>query len=123
MQSLLNLSLVEGRLTRDPELLYTKNGIALCKFDIAVNFYYKSGEKLIEEVSYITVDTWSKVAESCGKYLKKGNLIRVKGRLKQNSWEDKEGHKKSKITVEAAGVDFLSYPTREKDKQKETVPF
>jgi single-strand DNA-binding protein len=121
MQSVLNLSLIEGRLTRDPELLYTKNGNALCKFDLAVNHTFKSGEKLIEEVSYIAVDTWNKVAESCAKYLKKGNLIRVKGRLKQSSWQDKQGQKRNKISIEAAGIDFLSSP--KKEKQKEQVPF
>jgi single-strand DNA-binding protein len=123
MNSVLNLSLLEGRLTRDPKLFYTKNGIALCKFDIAVNYRIKSGDKFIDDVSYISVDTWNKVAENCAKYLKKGNFIRVKGRLRQARFEAKDGTKKNKVSVDASGVDFLSYPARKKEKSSEKIPF
>lgn len=111
MSSVLNLSLIEGRLTRDPELLYTKKGNAVCKFDIAVNSGF-AGENQTKEVSFISVNSWNKVAECCAKYLKKGSLIRASGRLKQDSWE-KDGKKVSKIYVEAANVQFLSTPKRE----------
>lgn len=119
MSSVLNLSLIEGRLTRDPELLYTKNGNAVCKFDIAVNSNLKKGENAVSQVSFIAVNAWNKVAECCAKYLKKGSLIRANGRLKQNSWESKDGKKMSKIFVEAASVEFLGSSSRKKDK----VPF
>ena len=123
MNSVLNLSLIEGRLTRNPELYYTKNGIALCKLTLAVNSRYKSGDKFVDNVSYISVDSWNKVAENCSKYLKKGNLVRVKGRLKQSSYMSKDGQKKNKTSIEAAGVDFLSYPVRKKERTTENVPF
>jgi len=125
MQKVLNLSLIEGRLTRDPELMYTKNGVALCKFDLAVNQPFKSGDKFVDAVSYIAVDTWSKVAECCAKYLKKGNNIRVNGRLKQSSWQDKDGKKRYKISVEASGVDFLGSQSKDDNKKyhKEKIPF
>jgi len=116
MSSVLNLSLIEGRLTRDPELLYTKNGNAICKFDIAVNSGLKKGENAINQVSFIAVSTWNKVAECCAKYLKKGSLIRANGRLKQNSWEAKDGKKVNKTFVEAASVEFLGTPKRSKEK-------
>jgi len=107
MDKALNLSLVEGRLTRDPDLFYTKNGNEVCKFDIAVNSNFKANGKNVDEVSFISVNTWNKVADACAKYLKKGSKVRVKGRLKQNSWTSKDGAKKNKIYVEASGVDFL----------------
>ena len=119
MSSVLNLSLIEGRLTRDPELLYTKNGNAVCKFDIAVNSSMKKGENVTNTVSFIAVNAWNKVAECCAKYLKKGSLIRANGRLKQNSWDGKDGKKVSKIFVEAASVEFLGSPA----KKNEKVPF
>jgi len=112
MTSLLNLSLIEGHLTRDPELFYTKAGNALCKFDIAVNSFTKNGDENKQETTFLSVTTWNKVAESTATYLKKGSLIRVKGRLKQQSWEDKEGNKRSKIQVEAQSVEFLTSPKR-----------
>ncbi|OHD15974.1 MAG: hypothetical protein A2086_11120 [Spirochaetes bacterium GWD1_27_9] len=121
MTSTLNVSLIEGRLTKDPELHYTKNGLALCKFNVAINKSTKVGDKLTQDVTYIAINVWNKVAESCAKYLKKGTLIRAKGRLKQNSWQDKEGVKRSKISLEAAGVDFLSYPSYNKKNGGEKV--
>jgi single-strand DNA-binding protein len=112
MNNVLNLSLLEGRLTRDPEIYYTKNGNAFCKFDIAVNYKTKNGEKIIDDVSYIGVNTWNKVAENCMKYLKKGYLVRVKGRLKHDKYDAKDGTKKEKIKIEDASVDFLSSPKK-----------
>ena len=114
MKNALNLTIVEGNLTRDPELLYTKNGNSLCKFDIAVNFTYKQNDTEHKEVSYITVTVWHKLAEACAKYLKKGSLIRVKGRLKQEVWATKEGTKKQKILILAETIDFLGSKSRKK---------
>ncbi len=107
MSTVLNLSLIEGRLTKDPELLYTKNGNAICKFDIAVNSNLKRGGEVINQVSFIAVNTWNKVAECCVKYLKKGSLIRANGRLKQTTWANKDGKKMNKTFIEAASIEFL----------------
>jgi single-strand DNA-binding protein len=113
MEKSLNLSLIEGRLTSDPDFLNTKSGYPYCKFDVAVNFNMKSGNgKVINEVSFISVNTWNKVALACSQYLKKGSKVRIRGRLKQNSWNTKEGEKRRKITVEAASVEFLGSPKR-----------
>jgi len=117
----LNLSLIEGRLTRDPELIFTKNGNQLCKFDIAVNFSRKTDDKVYSEVSFITVNTWKKIAEVCAQYLKKGSKVRVRGRIKQDSWTDNDGKKKNKIHIEASGVDFLGSPKNEEQSFKEVI--
>lgn len=120
MQNLLNLSLVEGRITAKPELLYTKNGHAVCKFDIAVNELKKTGDEYIEGVSFFSVNTWNKVADTCSRFLDKGSKVRVRGRLKQDKWVAKDGSNRSKVHIEAAVVDFLG--SREtKDLQLETA--
>ncbi|MBI3098253.1 MAG: single-stranded DNA-binding protein [Planctomycetes bacterium] len=104
----LNKVLLIGNLTRDPELRYTQGGAAVCKFSLAVNRSYtgKDGEKK-EEVCFIDVDVWQKLAELCAEYLKKGNPAFVEGRLKQDSWEGKDGTKRTKILVVADNVQFL----------------
>ena len=118
MENALNMSLVEGRLTRDPDLFYTKNGNGICKFDIAINSNFKTNGEQNSEVSFISVNTWNKVADACSQYLKKGSKVRVKGRLKQDSWVTKNGEKRKKIYIEASGVDFLGSP---KIKEEEKI--
>ncbi len=120
MNAYLNLSLVEGRLVRDPDIYYTKNGAAVCKFDIAVNFFSKMSDKRVEEVSFIGVSVWNKLAEACGKYLKKGALVRVKGRLRQDKWTDKDGVTRTKVYIEGSTVDFLNTFTN-KENTKEQI--
>ncbi|HNZ27659.1 MAG TPA: single-stranded DNA-binding protein [Spirochaetota bacterium] len=127
MYNALNLSIIEGNLVRDPELFYTKNGSALCKIDVAVSASRKVDDKYVKEVSYISVNTWNKVAEASAKYLKKGSAIRARGRLKQSTWLDKNGKKNYKIFVDASNIDFLSSGGKNREKSAETetekVPF
>ena len=123
MNNGLNLSIIEGRLVRDPDLYYTKNGHAMCKMDLAVNENYKINDKPVNDVSYISLNTWNKVAEASAKYLKKGAAIRARGKLKQSSWEDKNGKKNYKVFVDASTVEFLGSPKNKNEKEVETVPF
>lgn len=127
MSNELNLSLVEGNLTRDPEIFATTNGHHVCKFDIAVNFKFKKGDVVVEDVSFVSVNAWNKVGQACFEYLKKGSRVRVRGRLKQDSWTAKDGSKRKKLYIEASAVDFLRVAKKsdeaEKEKEKEHVPF
>jgi single-strand DNA-binding protein len=102
----LNSVLLEGNLTRDPELRYTAKGTAVCRFAIACNRSYKQDEQRQEEVSYFDVTTWSRLAEICAEYLVKGRGVRVVGRLKQDRWEDDSGNRRSRIEVIAEHVEF-----------------
>lgn len=102
-----NLTVLEGRLVADPELRYTQNGNALCRFSIASNYSYYKGDDLQEEVSFFNVATWSKLAEQCNEYLKKGRRVLINGRLKQSKWQDEGGHPHSKIEVIGKQVQFL----------------
>lgn len=102
----LNSVLLEGNLTRDPELRYTAKGTAVCRFSIACNRSYKQDDQRQEEVSYFDVTTWSRLAEICAEYLVKGRGVRVVGRLKQDRWEDDSGNRRYRIDVIAEHVEF-----------------
>lgn len=103
-----NKVILLGNLTRDPEVRYTPNGIAVASFALAVNRKYKQGDETKEEVSYIDIVVFGKQAESCGQYINKGDSVLVDGRLQQRRWDDKEtGQKRSKIEVVAQSVNFM----------------
>ena len=102
----LNSVLIEGNLTKDPELAYTPKGTAVCRFSIATNRFYKQEEDYQKEVSYFDVTVWAKQAEVCSEYLKKGRGVRVVGRLKQDRWQDAEGNNRSKVLIVAEHVEF-----------------
>jgi single-strand DNA-binding protein len=98
-----------GNLTRDPELRYTPKGTAICKISVAINRTLKSesGEKK-EEVTFIDVDAFGKTAENIGQYFRKGQPILIEGRLKMDSWEDKQsGQKRSKLGVALESFQFV----------------
>lgn len=131
MERQLNLSLVEGRLTRDPEVIKLGKGGQICKFDIAVNSFFKQGNDYKEEVDYFSVNVWNKLADACSKYLKKGAKVRVKGKLKQECWTASDGRKMSKVRIDASNVDFIGDNRRDKEKdtgtkiysREQAVPF
>ncbi len=102
-----NVAVLEGRLVGDPELRYTQNGTALCRFSIANNNDYYKDEELQKQVNFIDVTTWAKLAERCSEYLKKGNRIIINGRLKQDRWQDDNGGNRSKISIVGNQVQFL----------------
>jgi single-strand DNA-binding protein len=102
-----NKVILLGNLTRDPEVRYTPNGIAVASFAIAVNRKYKQGEETKEEVSYIDIVVFGKQAESCGQYINKGDSVLIDGRLQQRRWETEEGQKRNKIEVVAQSVNFM----------------
>ena len=104
-----NKVILAGNLTRDPELRYTPKGTAIARLGIACNRKWKSetGE-LKEEVTFVDVDAFGKQAETIGQYLKKGRPILIEGRLRYDTWEDKQsGQKKSKLGVVLESFQFL----------------
>jgi single-strand DNA-binding protein len=102
----LNSILIEGNLVRDPELSYTPKGKPICKFAVACNRSYKQDDEFQKEVSFFDVSTWSRLAEVCGEYLKKGRGVRVVGRLKQDRWTDPDGKPHSRVEIVAEHVEF-----------------
>jgi len=97
----INNVVIIGNLTRDIELSNV-GGKSLAKVSIAVNGFKK------DDVSYIDITIWDKLADLCFKYLKKGSTAAFSGSLKQDRWKDKEGNPKSKIHIIARDVQFLN---------------
>lgn len=84
-----------GNLGKDPDLQYLEGNIGVAKFPLATTETYKDkGGKLVSQTEWHTVVLWRGLAELAQKYLHKGSLIYVEGRLRTRSWEDKEGNKK-----------------------------
>ncbi len=109
---------IEGNLTHDPNLTTLPSGKNVCRFSIATNYYYRNKEKeLISDVTYVNIDTWGGLAESCDKYLKKGRGVRVVGRLRQERWNDEEGRSREKYIIVAEHVEFQGKPSREKEEE------
>lgn len=111
----LNKVFLAGRLTRDPELRYIPSGKAVCEFGLAVSRKYKSKDgEMREDTVFIEVTCWDKTAEFVGEKLKKGRPLIVEGRLKSDSWDDKNtGQKRTKIGVTADRVQFLEWEDRD----------
>jgi single-strand DNA-binding protein len=107
-----NKVLLMGNLTRDPEVRYTPKGTAIANIGLAVNRVWstESGEKK-EEVTFVDVEVWGRQAETIGQYMAKGRPIFIEGRLKLDSWDDKEtGQKRSKMKVVCESFQFLGAP-------------
>ena len=104
---MLNRIVVIGRLTRDPELRSTGSGVAVATFTVAVDrrFPNSRGEK---ETDFIPVVVWRGLAETCGRYLSKGKLVGVEGRLQIRSYEGNDGAKRTVAEIVADNVQFLS---------------
>src|SRR3954451_2327576 len=104
-----NKVILLGNLTRDPEVRYTPKGSAVCDLGIAVNRVYTtdSGEKR-EEVTFVEVVLWARLAEIAGEYLKKGRPVFIEGRLQMDSWDDKQtGQKRTRLRVVAENMQLL----------------
>src|SRR5690242_12675823 len=104
-----NKVILVGNLTRDPELRYTPKGTAIARIGMAVNRTWKSetGETK-EEVTFVDVDAFGRQAEVIAQYVKKGRPLLVEGRLKLDTWEDKNTHQKqSKLRVVLESFSFL----------------
>src|SRR5579863_5206328 len=104
-----NKVILIGNLTRDPELRYTPQGVAIAKIALAVNRTWRTeaGETK-EEVTFVDVDAFRRQAETIAQYLKKGSPLMVEGRLKLDQWDDKQtGQKRSRLGVVLEGFQFL----------------
>jgi single-strand DNA-binding protein len=96
---------VVGSLGRDPELKFTTGGRAICGITVAESHRYKSNDEWKEETAWVDVTIWGDLGEHVAASCQKGTRVIVKGRLKQEEWDDKEtGKKRAKLTVVADSV-------------------
>ena len=90
-----NKVILLGNLGKDPDMQFLEGNIAVAKFSLATTETYKDRSgKLISQTEWHTVVLWRGLAELAQKYLQRGSLVYIEGRLKTRSWEDKEGNKK-----------------------------
>lgn len=102
---MLNVAIIMGRLTRDPELRRTGSGIAVASFTVAVDRDY-TPEGQEKETDFIDCVAWRQTGEFVEKYFKKGSMIVVKGRLQIRGWTDKDGNKRRTAEIVADNVYF-----------------
>jgi single-strand DNA-binding protein len=112
----MNRVMLTGRLTRDPELRKLASGKTVTQFAIATNDYRGGTEK----AEYHNVVTWDRLAEICGQYLGKGQLVALEGRIQTRQWEDDSKARHWKTEVVASSVEMLS-GRRKKDYAAESA--
>lgn len=103
----MNKVILVGNLTRDPELITTNNGISLCRFTLAVQRRFSSGDGE-READFINIVVWRGQADNCYKYLKKGSKAGVVGSIQTRSYDATDGTKRYSTDVVAEEVEFLS---------------
>lgn len=103
---MINRVVLVGRLTKDPELRYTPNGVATCRFTVAVNrAFNKEGEE--KQADFISCVAWRKQAENLANFMKKASLIGLEGRIQTGSYEGQDGKRVYTTDVVADSIQFL----------------
>ena len=105
--SSLNRVMIMGRLGQDPELRYTQNQTPIVTLNVATTEFGSRDGQRQETTEWHRVVVWSKQAENCAKYLAKGRVVFVEGRLQTRSWEDKAGQKRYTTEIIANNVQFV----------------
>lgn len=101
----MNHSFLIGRLTSAPEMRQTQSGVSVCTFSIAVN------RRMNREITdYFNIVAWRGLAETCAKYLVKGQQVSVAGEIQTRSYDDKKGVKKYVTEIVAEDIEFLARP-------------
>lgn len=120
-----NKVFIIGNLTRDPELRYTPSGIPVARFTIAVNRIRRKNanisdeeESSNQEVDFILVVAWRRLAEICGEFLKKGRSVAIEGRLQIRNFETKNGEKRTMAEVVADNMQMLGRKVVETSEDK-----
>lgn len=103
----MNKVMLIGNLAKDPELITTNNGVALCKFTLAVQrrFTGNDGER---EADFLPIIVWRGQAENCYKYLKKGSKAAISGSVQTRSYEATDGTRRYMTEIIADEVEFLA---------------
>ena len=103
----MNKAILIGRLTRDPELRYTSSNRAVCQFTVAIDIPFTNQSSGQSEADFINIVAWDKTGENVGKYMTKGRLIAVEGRIQTRNYDNNEGKKVYVTEVVANNVQFL----------------
>ncbi|HEY3398223.1 MAG TPA: single-stranded DNA-binding protein [Armatimonadota bacterium] len=106
---MINNVVLVGRLANDPEMRYTPSGTAISKFRLAVDRQRRSGDsgETQQETDWLDIVTFGQTAENTAKFLDKGSLVGITGRIQSRSWETQEGQKRYAVEIVAERVQFL----------------
>jgi single-strand DNA-binding protein len=112
----INYVIVAGNLTRDPIFRQTSNSTPVVNFSIASNRKYKdSSNQWQEDVCYVGIVAWNKLAESCRERLRKGSAVLIDGELQSRNWRTEDGHSRSVVEIKARRIQFLNRRLRNVD--------
>ena len=112
----LNNVVIAGNLTKDPAFRQTTNGTPVINFSIASNRKYRdSSNQWLEDVCYVGIVAWNKLAESCRERLKKGDAVLVDGELQSRTWKTNDGFNRSVVEIKARRIQFLNKKGRLSD--------
>ena len=100
-----NLAILTGRLTADPELKTTPNGVSVTSFSLAVNRNYRVGEE--RETDFINIVAWRQTAEFIARYFRKGDLIGIEGSIQTRKYQDKNGNNRTAFEVVVNNAHFI----------------
>lgn len=116
---MLNQTVLVGRIVDTPSIIETENGKSYAQLTLAIPRSYKN-ENGEYETDFVDFVVWENIAKNTMEYVKKGDLVGIKGRLQSTSFEDKKGNRKSKLEVVAEKVTFLSTKehTRSQNEQE-----
>lgn len=104
-----NVVVITGNLTKDPDLRHIGSGTAVCELRVAVNSRRKDGQsgEWVDKPNYFRVKVWGPQGENAAKYLSKGRPVAIDGRLDWSEWQDKDGNKRQSVDIIADTVQFL----------------
>lgn len=115
-----NLVVLTGRLTTDPELKTTPNGVSVCSFSIAVERRYKQGEE--RQADFINIVAWRGSAEFICKYFKKGSMIGIEGSIQTRKYQDRDGNNRTAFEVVANNVQFVESKRSQDNGESNPLP-
>ncbi len=118
----LNKVMLGGRLTADPELKQTQNGIQVASFSIAVNRRFRSNDNQQPSTDFFNVTAWRALAEHVARYYKKGSSIFVIGTIQNRSWTDPQGNKRYATDIVADEVHFVDSRSESQGAQQPYTP-
>ncbi len=126
---MLNKVQIIGRLGRDPELRYSQSGSPVCTLSVATDEGYTDRDgKKVDRTEWHRVVLYSKAAENCNQFLKKGSLVYVEGSLQTRKWQDQQGQDRFSTEIKAQRVQFLDKkdggkPSSSESYGMDTMPF
>jgi single-strand DNA-binding protein len=126
----LNVVLLMGRVTMDPDLRYTPSGAAVLGYRIAVNRRWldKQSNEWKEDTSFFNVNIWGQSAERLSKTMRKGSAVLVEGQLRSRSWEGKDGEKRYAVEVNSTRtqvldkIDYAAAPSAGPVEEEPDIP-